>query len=103
MLANWNERLAKGSYELTTLILYFRALTDRAALTVLIKFLSKYKIQNQPSSVCGWMSAFLLTVHRLCGVIEIVIEIAAELAQDGLAECNQSGKNPLEYSAVVGN
>jgi len=28
---------------------------------------------------------------------------SALLAQDGLAECDQPGKNPLEYSAVVGN
>jgi len=28
---------------------------------------------------------------------------SATLAQDGLAECAQSGKNPLKYSAVAGN
>ena len=28
---------------------------------------------------------------------------SATLAQDGLAECDQPGKNPLKYSAVAGN
>jgi len=51
------------------------------------------------------LSAFLLAVHRLCGFIEgIEIEpFSAALAQDGLAEHDQSGKNPLKYSAVAGN
>jgi len=54
----------------------------------------------QPSSVRGWTSAFLLAVHRLGGVIE---PFSATLAQDGLAECDQPGKNPLKYSAMAGN
>jgi len=35
-----------------------------------------------------------------CGEIE---PFSATLAQDELAECDQPGKNPSEYSAVVGN
>ena len=34
------------------------------------------------------------------GVIE---PFSATLAQEGLAECDQPGKNPLKYSAVAGN
>jgi len=29
--------------------------------------------------------------------------LSATLAQDGLAECDQPGKNPLKYSAMAGN
>jgi len=41
----------------------------------------------QPSSVRGWSFDFLLTVSRLCGVIEIE-PFSATLAQDGLVECD---------------
>jgi len=41
--------------------------------------------------------AFLLAVHRLCGVIGgRLSHFFATLAQDGLAGCDQPGKNPLE-------
>jgi len=45
----------------------------------------------------SWTSAFLLAVHRLCGVI---VPFSATLAQDVLAECDQPGKIPLKFSAV---
>ena len=38
--------------------------------------------------------------HRLCGTIE---PFSATLAQDGLAECDQPGKNPLKYAATAGH
>ena len=57
----------------------------------------------QPASVHGWTSAFLLDVHRLCGAIEGKLSHAATLTQDGLAECDQPGKNPLKYSTMTGN
>ena len=66
--------------------------------------LSHYPFFYQPSSVHGWTSAFLLAVHRLCGGLWGEIELfSATLAQDGLAECDQPGKNPLKYSAMAGN
>ena len=44
---------------------------------------------------------FLFSIHRcLWGEIE---PFSATLAQDGLAEFDQPGKNPLKYSAVAGN
>ena len=52
-------------------------------------------------SVCGWTSVFLLAVHRLCG--GEIGPFSATLAQDGLVECDQPGKNPLKYSATAGN
>jgi len=58
----------------------------------------------QPSSVHGWISAFLLNIHRLCGAIEgRLSHFSATLAQDGLAECDQPGKIPLKYSATAWN
>jgi len=32
-----------------------------------------------------------------------VVSSRGDRAQDGLAECDQPGKNPLKYSAVAGN
>ena len=51
---------------------------------------------------------------RLAGAVEarnnkvliLIVEIepfSATLAQNGLAEYDQSGKNPLKYSAMAGN
>ena len=53
-------------------------------------------------SVHGWTSAFFLAQVVWChwGKIE---PFSATLAQDGLAECDQPGKNPLKYSAMARN
>jgi len=55
--------------------------------------------------ICPWLNFILpprcpQAVRRHWGEIE---PFSATLAQDGLAECDQSGKNPLKYSAVAGN
>jgi len=54
--------------------------------------------------VCPWLDfglppRCLQVVWRHWAEIE---PFSATLAQDGLAECDQSGKNPLKYSAVAG-
>ena len=56
---------------------------------------------NQPLFVHCWTSAFLLVVHRLCGVIER--RLSHFLPRWLRTGCDQSGKNPLKYSAAVGN
>ena len=53
-------------------------------------------------SVRGWTPAFLLNLHRLCCAIE-GRRLRHFQAQDGLAECDQSRKNPLKESRVAGN
>ena len=54
----------------------------------------------QPSSVESWTLALHIAVHRLCSVL---VPFSATLAKDGLAECDQPGKNPLRYYAMAGN
>jgi len=55
----------------------------------------------RPLSVHGWTLIFL-DVLRLCprGQIE---PFSATLVQDGFAECDRPGKDPLEYFAMAGN
>ena len=58
---------------------------------------------SQPLFVHGWTWAFLLYIHRLCGVVEGEIEpfsahAGSGLAQDGLAECDQPGEIPWNTS-----
>ena len=50
----------------------------------------------QPFSVCGWTWAFLLNFHRLWQIETFV----AALAQDGLTECDQPGKN-VHYLGTI--
>ena len=58
----------------------------------------------QPSSVRGWTSAFLLTVHRLCGVIEgRLSHFLPRWLRTDWQSADQPGKNPLKYSALAGN
>jgi len=56
---------------------------------------------TQLLSVRGWTSAFLLEFYRLCSAIERRLShfLPCTLAQDGLAECDQPGKNPSRYFA----
>jgi len=46
---------------------------------------------------------FFSISHRLSVVGLRPSSSLSRLAQDGLAECDQPGKNPLKYSAVAGN
>jgi len=55
----------------------------------------------EPSSIHGWTSAFLLAV--MWYYWREIESFSATMAQDGLAECDQPGKNPLRYTAMAGN
>jgi len=59
----------------------------------------------QPLSVRGLTSAFLLDVHRLCDTTEGRLShfLPRCMAQDRLAECDQSGKNLSKYFATARN
>ena len=55
----------------------------------------------QSSSAHVWTSAFLLDIHRLCGIA--IEPFSVTLAHYGLAECEQPWKNPLKYAAMARN
>jgi len=58
----------------------------------------------QPSSVRGWTLAFLLAVHRLCGVMEERLShFLPRWLRTGWQSVISQGKNPLKYSAVAEN
>ena len=64
-----------------------------------------YSCFVQPSSIYGWILAFLLDVHRLCGVIggRLSHFLLCWLRTRTGWQCDQPGKNPLKYSAVAEN
>ena len=62
-------------------------------------------VRRKSSYIRGWTSAFLLAVHRLCGVIEgRLSHFLPRWLRTGWQSAISQGKiNPLKYSAVAGN
>jgi len=71
-------------------------------------FMFMVYVMTQHWSKASTIHRFLLSActrvpHREGNSMGVIEPFSASLAQDGLAECDQPGKNPLKYSAVAGN
>jgi len=84
--------------------LFFSCLHDRATVRsgAEIGLLSLRISVSQGASLGDFLLAPACPIEKVTHRGEIE-PFSATLAQDGLAECDQPGKNPLKYSAVAGN
>ena len=82
-------------------MLFFSCLHDRAT----VRSGAEIGLLSLRLSVCTRVPACprARVPHREGNSMEVIEPFSATLAQDGLAEYDQPGKNLLKYSAVAGN
>ena len=95
---------SKPLFVYSSAVIFFPCLHDRATVRsgAEIGLLSLRLSVSQGASLGDFLLASACPIEKVTHWGEIE-PFSATLAQDGLAECNQPGKNPLKYSAVAGN